>query len=92
MNKLSLFAALLALVFATAGCKALRRDACLKPGAYLGAKNDKPLRVPPGLDAPDTRAALKIPDPAEPAKPRATAGCLDAPPKFEAPKASRPAA
>lgn len=93
MKKLLMFFAASALVASVVGCKALRADSCLKPGAYVGAKSDKSLVVPAGMDVPDTRAALKIPQLQQPAKPRAAAaGCLDLPPKFEVPKASPPSA
>jgi uncharacterized lipoprotein len=93
MKNLPLLIMLVALSVVLVGCKSLRGDACLKPGAYVSAQNAAPLKVPEGLDAPDTRAALRIPDLKAPAKPRAaTAGCLDTPPKFVEPKASRPPA
>lgn len=87
--------ALLALLaFGATSCKSwLHSTACLKPGAYVGARDEKPLQVPAGLDAPDTRAALKIPELKQPPKVRTAAdGCLDAPPKFAEPKAASPAA
>jgi uncharacterized lipoprotein len=94
MNKLIPAIALGALAVTASGCKSLLHSkACLKPGAYVDARNEQPLKVPAGMDAPDTRGALKIPDVSQPAKVRTAAdGCLDAPPKFEAPKASKPAA
>ncbi|MET0293058.1 MAG: hypothetical protein ABW136_11910 [Steroidobacteraceae bacterium] len=56
---------------------------CAKPGVYADAKTVAPLRVPAGLDAPDTRGALKVPDLNEPEQPTPkVAPCLDQPPKF----------
>jgi uncharacterized lipoprotein len=73
-----------------AACKLLRID-CHKPGAYVGAVSVAPLKVPPGLDAPDTRSALKIPDLNEPARPRAQSEpCLDEPPRYSPPKPNPP--
>jgi uncharacterized lipoprotein len=94
MKKMLLLLGLLAIGVGITGCKALRRSsACLKPGAYVGAQNVKPLVVPEGLDAPDTRGALRIPELKQPARARtATDGCLDAPPKFAVPKETKPAA
>jgi len=54
---------------------------------YLIAQNSnphEPLRPPVGLDALNTRGALKIPDLREPEAPprKLTDACLDAPPKY----------
>lgn len=94
MNKTIPALALGAMTLLAGGCKSLLHStACQKPGAYVDARNEAPLKVPAGLDAPDTRGALKIPELTQPARVRTAAdGCLDAPPKFEAPKASKPAA
>lgn len=94
MTKLILVLALAALAASAVGCKSLRHSkACLKPAAYVDARNDKPLQVPAGMDAPDTRGALRIPEAVQPAHQRTAAeGCLDAPPKFAEPKATKPAA
>ena len=76
-----------------AGCKLLTRaNSCDKPGEYESAQNMPPLKVPAGLDAPDTRASLPIPDLAEPEKPRQPGDpCLDAPPPYGPPKVTKPA-
>lgn len=93
MKKILLVLALTATTLGVVGCKAMRTHACLKPGAYAGAQNGQPLQVPAGMDAPETRGALRIPELSQPARVRAAAeGCLDAPPKFAPPKASPPAA
>lgn len=94
MNTLIRVIALGTLAVTASGCKSLLHSkACLKPGGYVDARNEQPLKVPAGMDAPDTRGALKIPELPQPAKARTAAdGCLDAPPKYEAPKASKPAA
>ncbi len=52
-------AALLALLLAAvAGCSAVEE----KRKAYLQADNLPPLEIPEGLDAPDTRQALMVPE------------------------------
>ena len=76
-----------------AGCGRLFKASCGRPGDYAGAVNNEPLKIPPGLDGPDTRSALPIPPLAEPERPRkADDPCLDAPPKYAVPKETRPAA
>jgi uncharacterized lipoprotein len=75
-----------------AGCHhALQRwfhgKPCNKPQMYVSAQSVAPLKVPAGIDAPDTRSALKIPPLNEPAPPprKPTDQCLDVPPLFGAP-------
>ena len=54
---------------------------------YVGAREMPPLQAPPGLDAPNTRNALRVPPLTTPERPRAkTDACLDAPPPFETPR------
>jgi uncharacterized lipoprotein len=73
------------------GCKMLRGgNSCNKPQPYMAARSVAPLKIPPGLDAPDTSNALKLPTLSEPAAPRSKNDpCLDQPPSF---KVSKPAA
>ncbi len=72
--------ALVALVISLAGC---RSTSCLGPPSYGNDDTIPPLEVPLGLDAPDTRNALKIPDLNEPERPRAKGDpCLDEPPPY----------
>lgn len=81
----------LAALFLLAGCGMLRTD-CSKPGPYATAESIPPLLVPPGLEAPDTRRALRIPELKEPERPRAPGdACLDAPPSYKVERA-RPSA
>jgi len=63
---------------------------CNKVQLYDSARSVAPLKVPPGVDPPDTRSTLKIPPLNEPAPPprRATDPCLDTPPLFAAPRAA----
>lgn len=71
--------ALVALVISLAGCSS---TTCLSP-EYGSGDTIPPLEVPLGLDAPDTRNALKIPDLNEPERPHAKGEpCLDEPPPY----------
>lgn len=49
--------AIIAALVATAGCSRFRKDNEL----YAPAPQDRPLEVPPGLDLPDTSAAMAVP-------------------------------
>jgi uncharacterized lipoprotein len=66
-------------------------NTCNDPQHYSNAQSIPPLKTPVGLNAPDTRAALKIPDLNEPPQPRTRADpCLDSPPSFVVPKPVKP--
>ena len=66
----------------TGGCHVLR--SCNNPATYSGAKQIPPLKMPVGLDGPDTSQAVKIPPLSEPELPRAAdASCLEDPPVWE---------
>jgi hypothetical protein len=77
------------------GCKSLT---CNAPPAYGNADSIPPLQTPVGLEAPDTRAGLKVPELSTPNRPRTGAeGCLDDPPSYfperqrgDFPKGDRP--
>jgi uncharacterized lipoprotein len=59
--------------------------ACHGPQQYQKARSVPPLKVPTGLDAPDTTNALRLPtlhDPAPPPR-KGTQPCLDEPPPFK---------
>lgn len=73
-----------ALVCVLAGCGTFRGSSCHEPGPYASAQSVPPLKVPPGLHAPDTRNALRVPELNEPEPPPRKAGdpCLDAPPRY----------
>jgi hypothetical protein len=72
-----------ALLLGVAGCGRVFSSNCSKPAAYASAHSLPPLKIPVGLDAPDRRAAMKIPDLREPEAPRAPGDpCLDEPPKY----------
>ena len=64
-------------------CRSGRPASCAKPGVYTEAQSVPPLRIPTGLEAPDTRGAMRIPDLNEPEVPLPkSAPCIDSPPKY----------
>ena len=74
-------AALLVLGALLTGCRSY--SSCSEPSNYGSGESIPPLEIPPGLEPPDTRNALKIPELAEPERPRTDAeGCLDQPPSY----------
>jgi uncharacterized lipoprotein len=84
--------ALAALLPALSACHLLRSNACHGPQAYMGATSVAPLKIPAGLDAPETNNALRIPvlnEPAPPAR-RGRDPCLDEPPAFKVRQAAPP--
>jgi uncharacterized lipoprotein len=70
------------------GCKSWRENACHKAQPYQSATTGAPLTIPPGMAAPDTANALKLPTLNEPAPPprKNKDPCLDEPPSFKVPK------
>jgi hypothetical protein len=88
--------AALALV-ALGGCHLFHRhsghnNTCNDPQRYVGAQSIAPLKTPVGLNAPDTKGALRIPDLNQPPPPPRTRSdpCLDSPPTFVVPKVVKP--
>ena len=84
------FAALLPL----SGCHLMRSisgSACNARQGYMKERSVEPLKIPTGLDVPDTTNALRLPQLNEPAPPppRGKAPCLDAPPSFKVPQPAR---
>jgi uncharacterized lipoprotein len=82
----------LALLLGVSGCHTLRsklnENSCSATSTYANQRSVPPLKVPPGLDAPDTANALRLPQlnvPAPPPRPK-TARCLDEPPSFKVQK------
>jgi hypothetical protein len=74
---------LLVAAVALGACRGGPGGNCAKPGLYTQAQSIAPLRIPAGLDAPDTRGALRVPDLNEPEAPRtANSPCLDLPPRY----------
>jgi uncharacterized lipoprotein len=84
---------LLAGLMLLGGCKSWRENACRKPQPYQSATTGAPLTIPPGLAAPDTANALKLPVLNEPAPPprKNKDPCLEEPPSFKVPKSVPPA-
>lgn len=82
------FGVAIVLTGALSGCGMFRGSSsdCRDASVYSGAKSVEPLKIPAGLEAADTRNALKVPDLNVPEAPRAPgAKCLDAPPPYAAP-------
>jgi uncharacterized lipoprotein len=78
----------MAAIVLAAGCSLFRPQAnCQKPQDYEASKSIPRLHVPPGMDAPDTRDALVIPEVTAPEAPR-TGGCLDEPPSYRGDQAA----
>jgi uncharacterized lipoprotein len=82
--------ALLAMLV-TAGCNPFRRhsaeEVCKEPEGYAQATEARSLAIPAGLESPDTRSALRIPDLSTPEPParKKGQGCLDEPPNYSLP-------
>lgn len=75
--------AVIALAVALAGCHHRLKSSCQQPREFASAVDAPPLKIPAGLDKPDTHAAMHIPDLAEPERQRAAnEPCLDRPPKY----------
>jgi uncharacterized lipoprotein len=83
---------LMPLVLTAAGCHPFRHFtyACHKKQPYMQASSIPSLKVPAGMDAPDTTNALHLPPLNEPAPPqrKGQEACLDEPPPFKVPKAA----
>jgi len=98
MKALTLSLTLLA-VLVTAGCNPFRRhsakaELCKQPEGYAQAIEGTNLKIPVGLEAPDTRNALRVPDLSTPPPPPRTKeqGCLDTPPTYTIAKSKEPEA
>jgi len=69
------------------GCHWMHRNrvsSCRETTVVTEARNLPPLKVPPGLDAPDTRNAIKVPELNEPERPRdPREPCLSQPPSYK---------
>jgi hypothetical protein len=87
--KLGRALAVMALGITLTGCQSWKifQGKCAMPGDFAGAVTNPPLQIPPGKDAPDTRAALTIPNldtPEAPLSPESP--CIDTPPNILPPK------
>jgi uncharacterized lipoprotein len=81
-------ALLLLLLPLMSGCHAFggaSARACHGPQPYQKAQSVPPLKIPPGMDAPDTTGALRLPTLNEPppAPRKGKQPCLDEPPPFK---------
>jgi uncharacterized lipoprotein len=90
---------LLGLWLSLAGCHPFsalssRANTCHNKQPYMAATSVPPLKIPPGLDVPDTTNALHIPDLKEPAPPprKGKDPCLDEPPPYKVAKPATPQA
>jgi hypothetical protein len=78
---------LLLLLPLAGGCafRGATAKACHSPQPYQKAQSVPPLKIPAGLDAPDTTSALHLPTLSEPPPParKGSQPCLDEPPPFK---------
>ena len=57
---------------------------CRELGGLSGLANGPALKIPPGLDQPDTRGAVRVPELNEPEQPRGKKDpCLSMPPSYK---------
>ena len=85
---------LAALLLSQSGCRLVRaidKRECHEPQPYMSATTVAPLKIPAGMDAPDSTNALRLPALNEPAPPPRNAKdpCLDEPPSFKVPAANK---
>jgi uncharacterized lipoprotein len=96
--KLVTVGVLLGVALATSGCNPFRRNSanlvCKGPEGYADAQTLPSLQIPAGLESPDTRNALRIPDLSTPEPPprKRSQGCLDEPPPYIIAKPKEPEA
>ncbi|MCC7462306.1 MAG: hypothetical protein IT480_07570 [Gammaproteobacteria bacterium] len=78
--------ALLMALVSMAGCSWFHRGSpkCREPSLPVGLANGASLKIPAGLDAPDARGAVRIPELKEPETPRGKKDpCLSVPPAYK---------
>jgi uncharacterized lipoprotein len=92
MKSVSAIVWLAPLLLALSACHALRAKSCHGVQPYMGAKSVAPLKIPAGLDPPETGNALRIPALNEPAPParKGKEPCLDEPPPFKVRQSAPP--
>jgi uncharacterized lipoprotein len=88
------FAVLAALLLSQSGCRLVRaidKRECHEPQPYMKAATVAPLKIPAGMDTPDSTNALRLPALNEPAPPPRGPKdpCLDEPPSFKVPTATK---
>jgi uncharacterized lipoprotein len=88
MRTAVILVASLGAVVALSGCGKHHLQTCKQSNKdYVGAKELPPLKAPPGLEAPNTRNALKVPPLSTPERVRARGEpCLDVPPPYSSSK------
>jgi len=92
MRKSSALIASLVAAATMSGCHSPLTKCNESNSDYAGAKEMPPIQAPPGLEAPDTRNALKVPPLNTPERVRGkNEPCLSAPPPFSTPKPAAPA-
>jgi uncharacterized lipoprotein len=76
---------LLVVLLGAGGCRSWHAKSCHGAQPYQKATSVAPLVIPPGLDAPDTTNALRLPALNEPVPPPRSGKqpCLDEPPPFK---------
>jgi uncharacterized lipoprotein len=88
--KVLLALGLIPVVALTSSCGLFRPDRdCHKPQAYETSRSIDHLKVPAGMNAPDTRDSLVIPQVTAPQAPP-SGGCLDEPPRYRTDIAPEP--
>jgi len=99
MRKCVVGVAVLAGIVLLAGCHPIRAirnvgGSCHDAKPYQKAASIAPLKIPAGLEAPDTSTALHIPalNTPEPPARKLTDPCLEQPPPFNTPKQAPPQA
>jgi uncharacterized lipoprotein len=98
MRRALAIAGLVAVLCVTSGCNPFRRSqadaVCKGPEGYADAASIPALQIPAGLESPDTRQALRIPDLGTPEPPprKQSQGCLDEPPPYVIAKPKEPEA
>jgi uncharacterized lipoprotein len=85
---------IIAAAMIVSGCHRFGRAVpdCHRPQEYQSAVQLAPLKVPAGLDTPNTQGALVIPTlEITPPPPAANAACLDTPPRYKPAPANKAA-
>jgi uncharacterized lipoprotein len=89
MRIVGIFLSAMLCTVAMTGCKSKMASCSQSNKDYASAQEMPPLKAPPGLDAPSTRNALKVPPLNTPERMRGKdEPCLDIPPPFASSKTS----
>jgi uncharacterized lipoprotein len=92
MRNVAMFVASLLAVSLLSGCGKHAVTCKQSNKDYVGAQEVPPLKAPPGLEAPNTRNALKVPPLNTPERMRGRdEPCLDAPPPYTTTPKATPA-